>query len=98
MVNEVHRYSDIVKAFVEDEVILTENQDDFVTFNELYEAFTLYFEDQNSTGRNISKIALSTRLRKLKLFTNDMQRNGKRFKAYRGIKINNNKEVSKPKF
>lgn len=86
-VDELHRMSDIVKAFLDDCVEKTASEEDFIPYNDLYNTFCNYFEDENSSGKVLSKKAFSLRLKKYGLVTAQKKRRGKNQKIIQYVRL-----------
>ena len=65
-IDEVHNYSDVTKSFVENYIKFTNNEDDKVDRNRVYELYSEFYKDNFSAGSTpLSKIGLSKKLQRL---------------------------------
>ena len=82
-VDEIHRYSDIVKAFLDDTVEKTSNENDIVAYSDLYDSFARYFEEENEGGKMPSKKSFSMRLRKYGWLATHVKSGKTTYRAFR---------------
>lgn len=87
MVGAIHKNSDIVKAFLDDCVERTPDEEDYITYSDMYNNFVRYFEDQNEGGKVISKKGFSLRMKKYNFNTVQRKIHGKNFKVIPRVSI-----------
>lgn len=87
-VEEVHRYSDIVRGFISDTLIKTDDENDALKYSQVEDLFQSYFEEQNSSGKRLSKKAFSLRMKKYGFNTKKIKYNQKVSLYFHNIKVN----------